>query len=177
MRKASFGAEHVSGWGMAVAGPAQVAHPSTEVEIAAAMQSVAEEHGSLAIRGAGCSYGDASLNTGGHVLDTRAMDRIVRFDPERGVITVEPGVTIRDVWRSVIFLLDYVPRWHWMTRPGGLIQFQPFVPQRQGERVLGTPHRALPASRRGAVSRTSCKPICRAVSPCWTIEQDRRARE
>jgi FAD/FMN-containing dehydrogenase len=36
------------------------------------------------------------------------------------------------------FLLDYVPRWHWMTKPGGLIQFQPFVPQAQGERVLRT---------------------------------------
>jgi decaprenylphospho-beta-D-ribofuranose 2-oxidase len=36
------------------------------------------------------------------------------------------------------FLLDYVPRWHWMTRPGGLIQFQPFVPAAQAERVLRT---------------------------------------
>jgi FAD/FMN-containing dehydrogenase len=26
------------------------------------------------------------------------------------------------------FLLDYLPRWHWAFRPGGLIQFQPFVP-------------------------------------------------
>jgi FAD/FMN-containing dehydrogenase len=36
------------------------------------------------------------------------------------------------------FLLDYVPRWHWMTKPGGLIQFQPFVPQQHGARVLRT---------------------------------------
>ena len=36
------------------------------------------------------------------------------------------------------FLLDYVPRWQWMTKPGGLIQFQPFVPAAQGERVLRT---------------------------------------
>jgi FAD/FMN-containing dehydrogenase len=36
------------------------------------------------------------------------------------------------------FLLDYVPRWHWMTKPGGLIQFQPFVPVAHGERVLRT---------------------------------------
>jgi FAD/FMN-containing dehydrogenase len=36
------------------------------------------------------------------------------------------------------FLLDYVPRWQWMTKPGGLIQFQPFVPFAQGERVLRT---------------------------------------
>ena len=30
------------------------------------------------------------------------------------------------------FLLDYVPRWQWMTKPGGLIQFQPFVPKVEG---------------------------------------------
>jgi FAD/FMN-containing dehydrogenase len=36
------------------------------------------------------------------------------------------------------FLLDYVPRWQWMTKPGGLIQFQPFVPKAEGERVLRT---------------------------------------
>ena len=36
------------------------------------------------------------------------------------------------------FLLDYVPRWQWMTKPGGLIQFQPFVPQKEGARVLRT---------------------------------------
>jgi len=36
------------------------------------------------------------------------------------------------------FLLDYVPRWQWMCKPGGLIQFQPFVPQKEGERVLRT---------------------------------------
>jgi hypothetical protein len=34
------------------------------------------------------------------------------------------------------FLLDYVPRWQWMTKPGGLIQFQPFVPKAEGARVL-----------------------------------------
>ena len=34
------------------------------------------------------------------------------------------------------FLLDYVPRWHWMAKPGGLIQFQPFVPRAQGAPVL-----------------------------------------
>ena len=34
------------------------------------------------------------------------------------------------------FLLDYVPRWQWMTKPGGLIQFQPFVPKEEAARVL-----------------------------------------
>jgi FAD/FMN-containing dehydrogenase len=34
------------------------------------------------------------------------------------------------------FLLDYVPRWEWMTKPGGLIQFQPFLPKAEAPRVL-----------------------------------------
>src|SRR5690606_27350172 len=36
------------------------------------------------------------------------------------------------------FLLDYVPRWHWAFRPGGLIQFQPFVPAAEASRVFRT---------------------------------------
>ena len=36
------------------------------------------------------------------------------------------------------FLLDYVPRWHWAFKPGGLIQFQPFVPFRAASRVFRT---------------------------------------
>ena len=34
------------------------------------------------------------------------------------------------------FLLDYVPRWEWMVKPGGLIQFQPFVPAHCAAEVL-----------------------------------------
>ena len=34
------------------------------------------------------------------------------------------------------FLLDYVPNWRSMTLPGGLIQFQPFVPAREADRVF-----------------------------------------
>src|SRR5215510_7270290 len=65
-----FQPERVSGWGMAVGGPAQVARPTTPEQVGAAMALVAMERGSLAMRGAGCSYGDASVNTAGHVLDT-----------------------------------------------------------------------------------------------------------
>ena len=97
-----FRSERVGGWGMAVGGPAQVARPTTPQEVAAALALVAQRHGSLAIRGAGCSYGDASINSAGHLLDTSAMDRILRFDRVRGLITVEPGVTFRDLWRRVI---------------------------------------------------------------------------
>ena len=98
----AFGAERVSGWGMAVAGVAQVARPTAPAEVAAAMAAVARAGGSLGLRGAGRSYGDASLNTAGYVLDLSALDRLLHFDRERGLITVEPGVTIRELWRHTI---------------------------------------------------------------------------
>ena len=59
--KTAFGAERVSGWGMAVGGRAEVARPTTGAEVTAAIASVAKQRASLAIRGSGCSYGDASL--------------------------------------------------------------------------------------------------------------------
>jgi len=98
----AFRTERVSGWGMAVGGPAHVARPITSEQVAAAMALVAQQRGSLALRGSGCSYGDASINTAGHVLATTGMNRILRFDSDRGLITVEPGVTIRELWRHVI---------------------------------------------------------------------------
>src|SRR5688572_7378023 len=87
---------------MAVGGRARVSRPTTAEQIADAFASVRAAGGSIALRGAGCSYGDAALNGGGHVLDLSAMNRVLAFDPERGTARVEPGVTVRDLWRRVI---------------------------------------------------------------------------
>lgn len=51
-----------------------------------------------------------------------------RFEERKGVYLQSHG--------AFHFLLDYVPRWHWMTKPGGLIQFQPFVPFNSAHNVL-----------------------------------------
>jgi FAD/FMN-containing dehydrogenase len=64
---------------------------------------VARAHGaSIGLRGAGQSYGDAALNAEQISLDLSRMRRILAWDPEQGVIRVEPGVTIGDVWRYAI---------------------------------------------------------------------------
>lgn len=55
-------------------------------------------------RGSGRSYGDAALNGGGLVMDTRGMNRVLAWDPTTGVADVEPGVTIEQLWRT--FLKD-----------------------------------------------------------------------
>src|SRR5215831_12188072 len=94
--------ELVGGWGMAVQGRAHVLRPTSAEQVAAAMTLVRRRGGTLALRGAGCSYGDAAMNSAGYVLDLGQMRRILAFDPRSGVISVEPGVTIRDLWRHAI---------------------------------------------------------------------------
>jgi FAD/FMN-containing dehydrogenase len=94
--------EDVRGWGMAVGGRARVFRPERTEQIADAFAQVRSEGLTVGLRGAGCSYGDAATNGGGHVLDLTRLNRIRAFDPERGIATVEPGVTIRDLWRHSI---------------------------------------------------------------------------
>ncbi|MEP0546462.1 MAG: FAD-binding oxidoreductase [Rhodothermales bacterium] len=44
--------------------------------------------------GRGRSYGDACLNNGGTLLDTTALDRVLAFDTDTGVIRCEAGLTL-----------------------------------------------------------------------------------
>jgi len=57
---------------------------------------------SVAMRGAGRSYGDAALNSEGVVLDLTRMRRILDWNPHTGRISVEPGVTIQHLWQYTI---------------------------------------------------------------------------
>ncbi len=57
---------------------------------------------SLIPHGAGHSYTDAALNTGGVVLDLTPMRQILSWDPQLGIMRVEPGVTLRDVVRVAL---------------------------------------------------------------------------
>ena len=94
--------EDVRGFGMAVGGKARVLRPSTAEQVAEAFADARAKGMSLALRGSGCSYGDAATSVGGHVLDLSRMNRILAFDPATGVADVEPGVTLRDLWRRSI---------------------------------------------------------------------------
>lgn len=95
-------AEDVRGFGMAVGGPGHVLRPTSAEQIAEAFADVRARGGTIALRGSGCSYGDAATNRDGHVLDLSAMNRVLAFDPATGIATVEPGATVRDLWRSSI---------------------------------------------------------------------------
>lgn len=63
--------------------------------------------------GNGRSYGDSCLSVDGTLVDMRGLDRLIAFDPDRGILRCEAGVLLADV-------LDYaVPRgWFLPVMPG-----------------------------------------------------------
>jgi decaprenylphospho-beta-D-ribofuranose 2-oxidase len=76
--------------------------PDSVDELAQVFAAARAEGLSVSFRGAGRSYGDASLNTSQLSVDGRAMRRILSFDRERGVIEAEGGASIADVWRHTL---------------------------------------------------------------------------
>lgn len=79
-----------------------VFRPTTVEQVADVFRLAKSTGRTIALRGAGCSYGDASMNAEEIVLDLSRMTRILEWDPDSGVVTVEPGVTIRGLWLYTI---------------------------------------------------------------------------
>jgi FAD/FMN-containing dehydrogenase len=86
-------------FGHSLRAPAYVQHPESVEEIASALQLARRTGLTVTVRGAGRSYNDAALNGGGIVLDLSRMDRILSYDAQSGLITVQPGVTLRQLWQ------------------------------------------------------------------------------
>lgn len=94
--------ELVEGWGMAVSAPGYVYRPATPEGVAAVLDTGRSRGVPVTLRGAGRSYGDAALRAESIVLDLGRLDRILAWDPATGTIDVEPGVTIRRLWRFAL---------------------------------------------------------------------------
>ncbi len=94
--------EWVEGWGMAVGAAGYVYRPSTAAGVERVLETARRRDLPVVLRGAGRSYGDAALSPEAVVLDLSRMRRILAWDPETGVIDVEPGVTVADLWRYVL---------------------------------------------------------------------------
>jgi FAD/FMN-containing dehydrogenase len=92
----------LDGFGGSVRSLSRSVSPATVDEMAAVFAAARAEGMKVSFRGAGRSYGDASLNTGGLAVDGRAMRRILSFDREHGVIEAEGGASIAEVWRHTL---------------------------------------------------------------------------
>lgn len=89
-------------FGHSLRAPAYLFQPRTVEEIEAAFHLARQLGLTVTARGAGRSYNDAALNGGGIVLDFQQMNRILAWDPTSGRITVEPGVTLCQLWQAVL---------------------------------------------------------------------------
>ena len=94
--------EELTGWGLAQSARCQVVRPETVAALTDVFAEAAREGKTVALRGAGCSYGDAALNNNALVLDCSRLNRILAWDATSGQITVEPGVTIAQLWRRTL---------------------------------------------------------------------------
>ncbi len=94
--------EYVEGWGMATGARSRVLRPTSVTEIAECYALARAEGVPIGLRGTGCSYGDASVNAQGLVLELSRMNRILSFDTNTGIATCEAGVSIEQLWKHIL---------------------------------------------------------------------------
>ena len=94
--------ERVSAWGGANHSLSHVYRPTTMEQLQDVFQLARENGRSIGLRGGGNSYGDPAMNAENILLDLRRMTRILDWNPEKGTITVEPGVTISQLWQYIL---------------------------------------------------------------------------
>ena len=87
---------------MAVGAHARVFRPRSVDEVLAVYDAARHDGVKLGPRGTGCSYGDASVNEGGHTLDISRMNRVLEWDPDTGICNVEAGFTIEQLWKHIL---------------------------------------------------------------------------
>jgi len=99
-------------FGRANAATTSVLTPQAGIDLLASGKAAGN---SLLAYGNGRSYGDTCQNTSGSLIDMRAMNRIVGFDPHTGILEAEAGLQLSDV----------------IARFGGRGFFPPVVPGAQ----------------------------------------------
>lgn len=92
----------LDGFGRAVNVSCRHVAPRSIEELARVVESASREGMTVGFRGSGRSYGDASLNGRGVVVDTTALGRMLNWDPVNGIVDAEPGLTIEGLWRRTI---------------------------------------------------------------------------
>src|SRR5688572_27023162 len=92
----------IDGFGRSVRAACRYSEPRSVEELAFALKQAREEGLTVAFRGAGRSYGDAALNTGGMVIDATRLNRLLHWDAATGVLEAEAGLTIEGLWRRTI---------------------------------------------------------------------------
>ncbi|MFW9877738.1 MAG: FAD-binding protein [Candidatus Thorarchaeota archaeon] len=76
---------------------------------------------SLLARGGERSYGDASINIDGINIDTKRLNKMLNFDPQKGVLHCQSGVTVQDIVKTFLpkgWILNVTPGTQFSTVGG-----------------------------------------------------------
>ena len=92
----------LSSFGGAMGADAYVFSPTTNAEIIAALTTAKEQNRRVVLRGAGRSYGDASILAESVAIDMTRYRAIIAFDSKSGVIHVQSGVTLDMIWKRAL---------------------------------------------------------------------------
>ncbi len=94
--------EKVLSWGMTHVTESPVLRPTSKEEIQEIFAYANENKKKIAFRGGGCSYGDASLNSEGIIVDMSRFNKILEWDEKTGILKAQSGVTIQQLWEFSI---------------------------------------------------------------------------
>jgi len=94
--------ERVEGFGLYNFCVAPVYRPSSVEELAAVLASCRARGETPVFRGAGRSYGDASLNPDGPVVDLTRLNAIRSLDAGSGIVRAGAGLTLGELWKASI---------------------------------------------------------------------------
>jgi decaprenylphospho-beta-D-ribofuranose 2-oxidase len=104
----------LTGWGRSATAETAAARPERARDLAATLAdpTALGPRGVIAY-GAGRSYGDEALNSGGATILMRRLDRFLSFDEATGILLAEAGATFRDIAEA------FLPRgWAAPVAPG-----------------------------------------------------------
>lgn len=93
----------ISGWGGYPRQNAKVLIPRSLAEC----KTEVNQHPSLIARGMGRSYGDSANSS--TVLQTTTCDHFIAFDSNTGLLTVEAGITLRDILKVTVHQGWFLP--------------------------------------------------------------------
>ena len=94
--------EELVGWGLRDVARCRTLAPESAGAIPEILERSFKDGSTVGLRGSGYSYGDAALNSGGVVLSLSRLNHVLEWDPQTGLLTAEPGVTIAQLWKHVI---------------------------------------------------------------------------
>jgi len=73
--------------------------------------------------GLGRSYGDSCLNDGGYLLDARPLNHFISFDPKKGLLRCEAGVSLAEILKLIVphnWFLTVTPGTKFVTVGGAI---------------------------------------------------------